>query len=153
MKIRTDFVTNSSSSSFILGFKNEKSIVPTLLEQVPDEYIGTILRDVTKSNLTADEAIESYKEQIYWTARYEVEEQKRIELGSYIAASDWCDENKEEYDKLTNEYVDKLASELKAKMKGLKRFAEVEYCDHSHSELEHYVVPHMEACLAVISHH
>ena len=35
MKIRNDYVTNSSSSSFILSFKDEDSIYNTLKEQFP----------------------------------------------------------------------------------------------------------------------
>ena len=38
MKIRSDYVTNSSSSSFILSFKDEESVYNTLKEQFP-KYI------------------------------------------------------------------------------------------------------------------
>lgn len=50
MKIRKGFVTNSSSSSFILGFKSEESIKEELQkENLEEEYFEEILRDVTEA--------------------------------------------------------------------------------------------------------
>ena len=49
MKIRTDFVTNSSSSSFILAFNNEASIVEELLKDNTCGQFKRLLEDITAS--------------------------------------------------------------------------------------------------------
>ena len=68
MKIRKGFVTNSSSSSFILGFKSEESIKEELQkENLEEEYFEEILRDVTEAaKLDREDVLEGYSEEIYY---------------------------------------------------------------------------------------
>ena len=47
-------------------------------------------------------------------------------------------------------------SELEEDMKGYSVFVEIDYSDNDgfmYSNLEHHIVPNMNCCLAVISHH
>ena len=67
MKIRKGFVTNSSSSSFILGFTSEENIKKELEAENLKEYFDEVLRDVTRGiRLTKNEILEEYSEEIYY---------------------------------------------------------------------------------------
>ena len=49
MKIRKGFVTNSSSSSFILGFTSEENIKKELEAEDLKEYFDEVLEDVMRA--------------------------------------------------------------------------------------------------------
>ena len=58
MKIRKGFVTNSSSSSFILGFTSEEDIKKELEAENLKEYFDEVLEDVMRdTKLTKDEVL------------------------------------------------------------------------------------------------
>ena len=58
MKIRKGFVTNSSSSSFILGFTSEENIKKELEAEDLKEYFDEVLEDVMRATkLTKDEVL------------------------------------------------------------------------------------------------
>ena len=156
MKIRTDYVTNSSSSSFILGFTNEDNIYDELLSGFPkwaERYFDTVCRDVqSERHLNKDEVIAKAREEIQWDARWIVRDRyERRRRCTYREAWDYLetDEGKYEVEAEINEYLDNIIDDTSGK----SVFVEVEYDDHCNSELEHEVMPKVESTIVRFSHH
>lgn len=150
MKIRKGFVTNSSSSSFILGFKSEDTIKEELEKENLGEYFERILDDIKKeTKLTKEDVLGGYGKEIYYHTLWEVENSLNIR-------HDQRAENRktEAFQAKLNNVISKKVSELAEKLEGYSVFVEPIYSDESgEGVLEHYIVPNMNCCLAVISHH
>lgn len=154
MKIRKSFVTNSSSSSFILGFTSEENIKKELEAEDLKEYFDEVLKDVTgvgTIKLTKDEVLEGYAEEIYYDTLWELEDRLDVPYDKKFEFR----ETKEFQEKLNKAITDRV-SELEEDMQGYSVFVEINYSDNDgfmYSDLEHYIVPNMKCCLAAISHH
>lgn len=154
MKIRKGFVTNSSSSSFILGFTSEENIKKELEAENLKEYFDEVLKDVTgvgTIKLTKDEVLEGYAEEIYYDTLWELEDRLDVPYDKKFEFR----ETKEFQEKLNKAIIDRV-SELEEDMQGYSVFVEINYSDNDgfmYSDLEHYIVPNMKCCLAAISHH
>lgn len=109
LKFRSDFVTNSSSSSFIVGFKSEDSVktkVGEVLKEYGKDYVDLVLGDIqNEERLSAKQVIEMISDK-----KFEDEETRRL-----------CEYQRQHQDKSYRDTIKYFENEGKAELDGIRQ--------------------------------
>ena len=152
MKYRSDFVTNSSSSSFIVSFKNKADMEEQFKKMALryPMYAEMVFQDIQDSRQTYTETLNMIKERLGWEARYVI----RYEMPEYRDKRydlEWV--KSDEFKKAEKKYIEEELEKFKNKVNHRGIFAMVTYSDHEFGELEHRVMPNMSFTVKTFSNH
>lgn len=151
MKIRTDFVTNSSSSSFILGFNSQDEIHDVITNSLPYYWSRSAIQDVVNDVMdgisSKDEIIQVYRDGLH--AYHEP-----------FKGKDWWqlsleEMESEEYQQFIEGIEDDWTRSFEEELSEYDVVSIVEYEDHSDfgSTMEHEIMPNLSCTICRISHH
>ena len=166
MKVRSDYVTNSSSSSFILSFKDENSIYQTLKEQFPEDiengwsagntgYLHQLLNEIEEADRLTLEDVEEMVEDESWAIKWRIRDELEIKNNmSYSESQKFLETS--EGKKLLEDKYNQIVNNIAEKIGDNKVIVEVEHGDGGEGEdgmLEHEILPQLDCTVVRFSHH
>lgn len=171
MKVRTDYVTNSSSSSFILAFKSKEdglNQIEAMTHQFGSDYVEQLKADFSAAEPISPDEIKTHcmkdfksdacyimdcGEGGWWSTQKETFESKWMAEHPGASYRDYY-KSKEYQDELLR-LTDQYAADLIKRIGDRSYLVELEYEDHTDvgSALEHDILPDCEFTIKRFSHH
>lgn len=150
MKRRVGYITNSSSASFIIGFKDEKELAITLMQDNTVENPKLIYKECMDANrMDLETMLHLYREEISDRIWFELKYTRKRKMNSE-QRDEWTksEDFKKLYEETLNQHVEQVRK--KCVEKGLRSFVKLEYDDY---ETEYSIAANMECCVAIIDNH